>query len=95
MPLDAVTQNQRTDADNLYAAPDGDGAGISHTVLGLSIGVPIRGTITLRDRRRSVTSAQVMVADMRGRPLGAVAAMARRSGILASIRQRLGGFPII
>ena len=65
MPLDAVTQNQRTDADNLYAAPDGDGAGISHTVLGLSIGVPIRGTITLRDRRRSVTSAQVMVADMR------------------------------
>jgi hypothetical protein len=65
MPLDAVTQNQRTDADNLYAAPDGDGAGISHTVLGLSIGVPIRGTITLRDRRRFVTSAQVMVADMR------------------------------
>jgi hypothetical protein len=29
MPVDAVTQNQRTDADNLYAAPDGDGAGIS------------------------------------------------------------------
>ena len=46
MPLDAVTQDHCTDADNLCAAADGDGTGISYTesissisvVTGLDIG---------------------------------------------------------